>query len=301
MKIRFLYFSLFLAMLLVASCTKRTIINETEYVDVIVGGNEAPPYSSVTTVQIQGYVNRMFIDLLGREPSTNERDQITLYLKDNELNGTARDFVLGQLMASQEYYNRFFTVYVEEFLDGITEQQVDNILLQLNFFKTTALNAGNTLLAQQIQIEINRTSALKTVLTNYKNGTSTINEFFAILINNTIYDDINMGSENFVNACFEGLFKRLPTDTELNAGVTMVDGFSAQLLLKDGNNKTDFINIVTSIDEFYQGLVIDIYSQLMARLPNSQEMGEGTIELATTQNYQLLQRKVMKTDEYAGF
>ena len=63
----------------------------------------------------------------------------------------------------------------------------------------------------------------------------------------------------------------------------------------------DFINIMTSVDEFYQGLVIDIYNQLLARLPNSQEMGDGTIELSTTLNYQMLQRKVMKTDEYAGF
>lgn len=297
------YQLLFLSSVIIglSSCTKTEIINQTEYVDVIVDGNEAPPYSSITTVQIQGYVNRMFIDLLGREPTANERTQITQYLKTNELTDQARENVLTQLMSSQEYYNRFYTVYVEEFLDGVTNQQISGFIAILDQLKNVAQGNGNTVLASYYANEITRTYKLTTLLQDYQSGTVTINEFFATLVNNTIYDDINMGSENFVNACFEGLFKRLPTETELNAGVTMVDGFSAQLLLKDGSSKGDFVDIVTSVNEFYQGLVIDIYNQLLARLPDSQEMGDGTIELATTLNYQMLQRKVMKTDEYAGF
>lgn len=283
------------------SCTKKEIIYENEHIEVVIDGNEPPPYSGVTTVQIQGYINRMYIDLIGREPTAAERESDVQYLKNNDLSDNAREFVLSQLMSSGDYYKRFSTIYKSELLDGVTDMVIQGQAALLNSFYDIAVNAGDLTLAQVYLRAFDKMIALQNAPTNYQNGTISINEFFAILIDNPIFDDINMGSENFVNACFEGLLKRLPTETELNAGISMVDGFSAQLLLTDGNGKTDFINILTTVDGFYEGLTIDIYQLLLARAPNSQEMGVGTIELATTGNYQMVQKKVMKTDEYAGF
>ena len=102
-------------------------------------------------------------------------------------------------------------------------------------------------------------------------------------------------------ACFENCLKRLPTEAELAAGVEMVNGFPAQMLLRDGSSKTDFLDIMLSVDAFYEGLAIDIYRQLMAREPNSEEMGAATQELSSTNNYQAIQKNAMQTDEYAGF
>ncbi len=283
------------------SCTKKEIIYENEHIEIVVDGNEPPPYSGITTVQIQGYVNRMYIDLIGREPTAAEREDATQYLKTHQLSDDAREDILHQLMITNDYFKRFTTIYKSELLDGVTNLDIQGRVALLNSLYDIAVNAGDLTLAQLYLREFDRMITLQNASSNYQNGTISINDFFAALINNPIFDDINMGSENFVNACFEGLLKRLPTETELNAAVSMVDGFSAQLLLTDGNGKTDFTNILTTVDEFYQGLTIDIYQLLLARLPNSQEMGTGTIELKTTKNYQMLQKKVMKTDEYAGF
>ncbi|MFT6321954.1 MAG: hypothetical protein ACJAT4_002889 [Granulosicoccus sp.] len=53
--------------------------------------------------------------------------------------------------------------------------------------------------------------------------------------------------------------------------------------------------------EFYQGLSIDIYNQLLVRQPDSQEMVDAIFIFDETQDYQFVQRLVMKSDEYAGF
>lgn len=283
------------------SCTKEEIIYENEHIDVVIEGNEVPPYSGVTSIQIEGYVNRLFIDLLGREPSITERTEAKNYLKSNDLTEVAREFILNQLMNSNEYYQRFFTIHSGELLDGITSQDITNGISTFSILYNNAVITGNTSLAQYYQNGSEKLIALEQAINDYSIGLVSVDLFFARLIDNHFFDNINMGSENFAIGSFEGLFNRLPTEAELEASIEMIDGFSAQLLLRDGNGKDDFIKIVTTVPEFYQGLTIDIYNQLLARNPDSQEMSNGTIILSSTSDYKAVQKIVLISDEYAGF
>ena len=283
------------------SCTKDEIIYENEHINIVIEDNDPPPYTGITSVQIEGYVNRLFIDLLGREPSITERTQAKDHLKSNELTAESRDFILNQLITSDEYYQRFFTIHSGKLLDGITEQDINNAIASFNILYNNAITAGNAQLAQYYQSGQIKLTALEQTINDYSIGLISIDQFFARLIDNPFFDNINMGSENFAIGCFEGLFNRLPTEAELNASIEMVNGFSAQLLLKDGNGKDGFIEIVTTVPEFYQGLTIDIYNQLLARNPDSEEMSEGTILLSSTGDYTTVQKIVLVSDEYAGF
>ena len=283
------------------SCTKEEIIYENEHIDVVIEGNEVPPYSGVTSIQIEGYVNRLFIDLLGREPSITERTEAKNYLKSNDLTEVAREFILNQLTNSNEYYQRFFTIHSGELLDGIASQDITNGIATFSILYNNAVIAGNTSLAQYYQNGSEKLIALEQAINDYSIGLVSVDLFFARLIDNHFFDNINMGSENFAIGSFEGLFNRLPTEAELEASIEMIDGFSAQLLLRDGNGKDDFIKIVTTVPEFYQGLTIDIYNQLLARNPDSQEMSNGTIILSSTSDYKAVQKIVLISDEYAGF
>lgn len=278
------------------SCKKESTIET-----VIIDGNTAPHYDEITTVQIQNYINKIFIDLLGREPVGNELDDVTSFLKSNSLNDTSRDQVLTLLMNTDEYYTRFYEVYQTSYLSGVNEDELISRILIFEAERDNAMQNGNTIYAQILNLELILLYDLRDVSVDYQNGDITINEFMAILSNNSFYDEINMGAENFVLACFENFLKRIPTDVELSASVQMVDGNSSQIFFSDGSSRTEFINIITSIPEFYQGLTIDIYNQLLVRLPNSQEMTEAIFLLDETQDYQALQKEVMKTDEYAGF
>lgn len=278
------------------SCKKETVVE-----NILIEDNTAPHYDQVTIVQIQNYVNKVFIDLLGREPLESELSNATSDLKANNMSEASRGELLNDLMGTDEYFRRFYEVYQRSYLPGVNKDELDFRIYIFEVERDNASDAGNQSLVQVFNRELDLLYALRNVEEDYRNGAITIQDFMRIICNNSFYDEINMGAENFVLACFENFLKRTPTDAELMAGVLMAEGNSSQIFLTDGSTRLDFINIITSISEFYQGLAIDIYNQLLVRSPNSQEMADAIITLDETQDYQAVQRKVMKSDEYAGF
>jgi len=122
---------------------------------------------------------------------------------------------------------------------------------------------------------------------NYQNGEITINEFMSRITRNQFYEEVNMGAENYVLSCFF-FFLRTPTNAQLIVSVNMVSGNPAQVFFQDGNNQNDFINIIMNTAEFYQGLSIDIYNQLLVRQPDSQEMVDAILFLTKRKVINLL-------------
>ncbi len=287
---------IFILILFISSCQKDPILE-----NVIIENNNAPHYDNVTTVQIQNYINKIYIDLLGREPFEQELTDVTDYLRSNNLSETSREDVLIQLMDSEEYYKRFYDIYQVSYLPGVDQDELNFRILIFENEYDQAVQNGSVDVAQFYQRELVLFYALRDAEQNYRNGDITINEFMVAICNNNFYDEINMGVENFVLSCFENFLKRTPTDAELDASTEMVYGAPSQIFLQDGNNKTAYINIIMNVPEFYQGLAIDIYNQLLVREPSSEEMVEAIFIFDETNDYQQVQRKVMKSDEYAGF
>ena len=56
-----------------------------------------------------------------------------------------------------------------------------------------------------------------------------------------IYDEINMGTENFVVSIFQNFFHRYPTAAELYSASNMVDGNQSTIFNTNGSSKKDFI------------------------------------------------------------
>lgn len=291
----------FLSLLLLFSCTKKEITiqqtNETEIVD----GNIAPPFNGVTTIQIQNYVNKIYIDLVGREPSQSQLDDHAAFLKSNNLNEESRDQIMVDLMNSTAYYDRLFEVYSGNILGGFTMENVVDEIASLDFIIDLFMQQGDMFTVQILENDKQRYVRLLNATTELAADEITMNVFIGRMLNNSVFEEINMGSENFAIASFENLFKRQPTNSELENATTMVDGISAQLLFSDGLSKSDFIEIMTNNAEFYQGLTIDIYQILLARRPDSPEMTAATLALSDNQDFKTVQRQVMKTAEYAGF
>lgn len=287
---------LLLMMVFIFSCKKDTAIE-----NIIIEDNTAPPYNEVTTVQIQNYVNKIYIDLLGREPLEAELNSSTSDLKSNSLSNVSREQLLTDLMSTEEYYQRFYEIYQTSYLPGVTNGELDFTILIYESERDQAIQDGNNALVQFYNFELDLMYDLRNARVDYQNGVITINEFMTRITLNQFYEEINMGAENYVLSCFENFLKRTPTDAQLIASVEMVSGNPAQVFFQDGNNQNDFINIIMNTAEFYQGLSIDIYNQLLVRQPNSQEMVDAIFIFDETQDYQSVQRLVMKSDEYAGF
>ena len=296
---------IFFALIFFSSCTEKETIYVNQHEDVVFEDNIAPPYDEVTKVEIQAYINKLYIDLLGREPDLSELESTTAMLKENELSESARTTVVTDLITQNDYYSRLWEVYRRAYLNGVSEAQIQDQVYALQlFYDDISLNTDPTsiALAGLVLLELEKMDLLVAAEEDYRNGNIAIDEFMHRIAFNAIYDEINMGAENMVLSCFENFLKRQPTEAELIAGVTMVDeNLSAQLLLQDGRDKNDFVSIVTSTPEFYQGLVFDAYQQLLVRNPTSQEMTDATEKLLEDKDYQSLQLSISITDEYAGF
>jgi hypothetical protein len=293
-----LILTVFLAIILMMSCKKETI---TIHENLVVEGNTPPNYDGIATTQIKIYVNKIYVDLLGIQPNDSVLNAHASYLKNAGLSLEARDTVIDLVLAKNEYYERLFSSLSSQMLEGTSKYAISQEVLTYQLIVQQLYLTGDTLDAQTVELEVNKLILLNKSDSLYQAGAINLNEFYAAFCNNIIYDEINMGSLNFTVSCFENYFSRQPTGLETTNGVDMVDGQSKSLLGSDGNSKFDFITIITTIDEFYQGVVIDNYRIYLSRTPNSYESYIGTQKIKLTNSLGDLKKSILRTDEYANF
>ena len=65
--------------------------------NVLIGNNDAPYYGGVPTVMVEFYVNRVFIDLIGREPFDEEMENEVAFLRSYDLSMEGRDSLIIKL------------------------------------------------------------------------------------------------------------------------------------------------------------------------------------------------------------
>ena len=288
-----------LVLLLTAfSCRKDEIITHEQ---LIVPGNQIPPYNGIPSILVENYVNKIYIDLIGLKPSPEEKEAGVNYLLDNQLRVEAREKLISDVMAIQAYHDRLFQISTDVLLNGMDYDEIDGVRAEYEAIKDLYLQQGDTFFARFIENEVLKVQLVLDAPEDYRNKDISLNEYYSRLSFNLIYDEINMGSENYVISCFENLFKRKPTASEDSSGVDMVDGISTTILRKEGRTKLDFLTIMSQDPEFYQGRVLDAYSTLLLRKPNSAELGEATGNYISSGDYYQVQIDIIKTDEYAGF
>src|SRR5439155_24666436 len=109
--------------------------------------------------------------------------------------------------------------------------------------------------------------------------------------NNYFYDQINMGTDNFVTSCFQHFLNRYPTTYELTQSKNIVDGVVPGILfLQSGQGKPDFLNIFFNSLNYDEGLVTTLYRRFLLRAPASIEMGNATEKFQQTHNYEQIQK-----------
>ena len=97
--------------LFISSCKKESVDGS------YIGDNDAPYYDRIATVLVQNYVNRIYIDLIGREPLDVEMEGDVAYLQETNLSWEARDSIItkvqedtsfreGDSSYKAAYYNR---------------------------------------------------------------------------------------------------------------------------------------------------------------------------------------------------
>jgi hypothetical protein len=279
----------------------------------LVPDNDAPYYSEVSDLLIENYVNRVYIDQIGREPFNTEMAYEVNTLKEAELSFEAReamilnlqtstDFVPGDGSYKEAYYNRLYEQNKARFLEAASNGEIGEYIGPIAAgIQGDSLNGNWEGLAQRYAL-LDRLYAVLDSEEDYMNAEIEIKDMCAAMINNAVYDDINMNTFNFVNASFDNLFFRFPTEQEFFAGFNMIEyNQPAALMGNSGQNKEEYVEILVNSREFYEGLIVWSYQILLAREPSTQETNNLMADLFVDHDLQKVQRAIMITDEYAHF
>lgn len=297
---------LILIVLVVAGCKKDPEL-------IVYNNNNAPYYGEIPKVTLQNYINRLFIDLIGREPldaemileenalrtshiSIASREQLIIKLQTN----TA--YIPGDSSYMYAYYNRFYELCKARVLEAASN---DVLITEAGIAEFAALSdslAGDSLMLALDRRRIRNFYEVIDCEQDYRMDSIEIKDVFARMLNNGIYDQINMNSFNFINATFNDLFFRQPTSNEFNAAYDMVEyNLPAVLMGTSGQNKGDYIQILVNSDEFYEGIIRWTYKNLLAREPSTQEVYTDMQTFFNDHDVQKLQLNIMRSDEYANF
>ncbi len=285
----------------------------TKTVEKVVPDNIAPWYDGVPTVLVENYVNRLFIDLLGREPIDSEMVIYVNFLKDSSLSISSRNRLVQQLQfdtvpaaGDSSYQSIYFKRLYEQMKVRLIEGASDGYLQgEIGILRQGALVDslnGDSTAMQRKQAEMLKYERILQSQWDYRYGNINLDSMCAYLVNNAVYDFINMNSFNFINATFDNLYFRYPSQSEFERAYAMVDASNpASLFGMAGSNKDEYIDIIIAQREFWQGLVIWGYKTMLARDPNSAEVYQAMQALMSDRDFHKVLRTILITDEYANF
>lgn len=264
---------------------------------VLIPDNTAPPDPTVSTVVTQTYVNKLYIGLLGRKPSDTELNAAVDALTSSELSEAARVSIIEDIQRDPTYYQRQYEVARQEILNNLDTSDVG---LQIQIYTQLKRDPRYQEFIYFLDYEINRLEALRYAASMLIGRQIDRRELHRRFVNNLFYDEINMGSQNFVLAVYEYFLNRYPSEAEESAAIDMVDGLDAVVFNREGNSKDNFVEIFFESNAYLEGMVTQLYQRYLFRSPNSVEMAEATAYYRSTDQHEAVVQLILSKDEYVG-
>lgn len=275
--------------------------------------NEANIPHKVSTIKVENYVNRCFIDLLGRTPLETELEAEVDTLKAKNLSKEARvdlvsrlqtdtTFRIGDSSYRIAYYQRMYDLVKARMCEGAADGEFLRYVGNASFSLKQARLLGDSVGVFRAMDIINRNQKVVDCRLDYRKGEITINEMFARMMDNNVYDVINMNTFNFVNASFDDLLYRFPSKAEFDIAYDIIQNNELGVLFGGAaSNKREYCILLTESNDFYEGLIKWAYISLLARDPSPQEVHNHYEKIRSTGDFQQLQLDIVITDEYANF
>jgi hypothetical protein len=294
-----------IVLLAVFSCKETTNIQ--------VEPNKPPKYSGVSTIRIENYVQRMFIDLLGREATDFERASFTAQLKNAALHDSCRHRLIKKLMFDTSFRvgdssyrhafsQRIYDISKARFLEGASDPSIGQFIGNLNFAIEVARLNGDSIgvyryidaRSQYFQV-LNSKYQFFIQKKDYRN-------MCAAMMNNSIYDGINMNSFNYINAVFDNCLMRKPTQNEFDRSYQIIEkNLPAEIFSRCAANKNEYCDAVVQSDAFHEAQIRWFYYVLIQREPTTAEVSALFYPFYTTHNIETIIEEIIAQDEYAQF
>lgn len=280
---------------------------------IIVPDNNTPPYDGVPTIVLENYINRAYIDLLGREPLDTELERDVAALRAGDLQEdvrrdfisqlqTSEAFVAGDSSYKQAYYQRFYEIAKARMLEGVSDGDIRG---QIGIYRFDAIRDslnGDWPGYERAKANMKKLQDVLDSRWQYRDELIPVNEVFGRMLYNYFYDEINMNSINFIRACFNDLFFRYHTQAEFDESFQVIEyGLPGQIFGQSATNKQEYIDVLINSREFHEGMVRWAYKNLLAREPDAAETDSFMQDFYTDKDFQKIQLEIMVTDEYANF
>ncbi len=290
---------------IIFSCT------ESENIDI--NNNKLPKYKSISTLRIENYVQRMFIDLLGRESTNQERDSFTAQLKRADLHDSCRTrlvrallydttFHVGDSSYRHAFAQRIYDISKARFLEGASDPSIAQFVGNLDFAIAVARLEGDS---TRVYLYYDYRKKYFDVLNSrilFRKNLIDYRQMTASMINNSIYDGINMNSFNFVNAAFDNVLSRKPTGDEFSRAFDIIEkNLSRSLFGRWATNKNEFCQVLTESDAFHEGQIRWFYFVMVQREPTTAEVSKLFFPFIKSHRIEEILENILITDEYAQF
>lgn len=297
--------ALAIPLLLISSCKERE--------EQFIPDNEALVPHRISTIRVENYVNRVYIDLIGRSPVPDELQAGVELLRSDDLSFEVRSELIrylqedttfrdGDISYKDKYYQRLYDIIKSRMVEGAADVEFARYVGLANnaIFRGRLVGDSIQVFAGILQKERNQRVIDSRV--QFMEGEIDINEVFARMLDNNVYDVINMNTFNFVNASYDDLFYRFPTQKEFGIAYSIIQNNEVGNLFGGfASNKREYCLLLCNSAEFYEGLINWAYLSLMGREPSTQEMFNLYEDLVRTGRFPDLQHSIMVTDEYADF
>ena len=280
----------------------------------IIPGNDPFSSTGVSSIKIENYVNRLYIDLIGREPTDEEQSVEAEILNENGLSEESRLDLINRLMTDttfsinegsyqEAYTQNLYLLAKIRCLEGITDQLIRSEFLSI--IKASAfrdsLNGQWASYHRNIN-EIRRCEYLLRSAEQLRTGVLKYHEIFAFIIDSPVYDEFNMNSFNFIRASFDQLLFRLPTEEEYAQAYNMVDRDILDVFLgQSGNSKTDYVNILVNSVAMKEGMIRWAFFTFLLREGTPSEIATLLEGYRIHEDINQVIAKIVVTDEYANF
>ena len=301
----FIFFSVLCFILFFFSCKKDS--------EIVVDNNDSPYYGGIPKVILQNYINRLFIDLIGREALDAEMIAEENTFRENNISISSREklitklqtdtaYVFGDSSYKHAYFNRFYELCKARVLEAASNEYIMGEAGIANYGAISDSLAGDSLHYSISKKNVRNYILVIEAERAYRLDSIEIKDVFARMLNNGVYDQINMNTFNFLNSTFNDLFFRFPTTNEFNAGYPMIEYNTAEILFgKSAQDKGGYLSILVNSDEFYEGIIYWMYKNLLAREPSTQEVVDMMKSFFNDHDVKKVQLHIMRSDEYANF
>ena len=274
--------------------------------DIRFDDNPVPHYDGVPTVVLDAYLTRAYIDLIGREPLQGEMESDRAALRAGNLGIESRLAMVDRLMGADEAYielhdRKMFDDLSGRFLDGTSRETMEAEIQAQRFLAMQDSLAGG-LAYLFLNLQADRLERAAFSMEHYREGTIDWREVNRRFCDNLIYDEINMNSFNFINATFDDLFDRYPTEAEFEQAYSAIEfGAPAVLFGEVIADKDGYLLALVNDPEFEEGTVRWWSEKLLVREISGAEMIAWRDVVGSEVDIRELQRLLISSDEYADF